>query len=188
MKNKKFYFYIFLLALLVLVAVFFIPKQNETRQNEVILKLNPLFECGENHKHQNIVWDMSPKEVSKIISIQKDEYRVPPSGSYVAYNSKSECVIAGRCSDLSFEFTDNKLNLMQFYFHIDDSIDTWFAEQVSFLREILGSEMDSVNNSGEMFSSEAYRWDFNDSSVQFAKMTTNSSGKKTIVLSIGKLN
>lgn len=183
--NKKYVPCIICLIFLLVGILFLFPTKRNNPQNEVIIQMNTLLECSEYHAHQNLIWDMSPDEVSKIISIQKDDYRI--SESYVAYNSESECIMNGRTGQLSFEFADNQLNLIQFYFQTDDCVETWFEEQIAQLRGIYGNEKESRNISNELLDGENYRWDFDDTSLQFAKMTTNKNGSVTLVLSIGKL-
>lgn len=181
--KKRFLFGI--VALIVLGYVFHVIQQNKkmAQQNEVMIQLSALLECGDEHAHAEVVWDLTPGAVAERIPIRKKSSRIAQGKA--SYSGVTDCRMDGRAGELIFHFSYGCLDLMQIVFEIDETAEEWFTKQVVSLRECVGQESERIGDTDGLYAGDAYTWYLDGTLLQLDRLIRNN-GEMTITLSVGK--
>lgn len=134
------------------------------------------FMNEENSKFQymNIEWNSSVDIVQKNLPFDINEVNIGSETSAV-YQSKETFDFEGNSGIASFEFTDGKLKTVKFDFsHLQDDYKKWFDNQYEKLTKIYGKETKSQIGGGELFDSQIYTWEKDDTILQLILLTGDS--------------
>lgn len=185
MKKKKF-LVILLIIIGMMVLVGIILFRNEDKN--YILSLKD-FKDGEVFQFSEIPWKASKEEAEDIIglSLLEDPHRTPAPEGIQFYISDKEYLLNGVRTNPSFEFHDDKLWIVQFYFDIEENSQEWFESIVEELKGLYGVETDKFENPNANISSRGYKWNASNTSLQIISMTGDNTHPQ-IVISVGILD
>lgn len=172
------------LIVIILCAALLIPKN--TSSKEIVLSLDALKK-DEQYQFEDLCWGMTVKEVCKQLpyTLRENTDRTISSGNIAFYQSSDVCTLDEMKSYASFEFHDDKLALIQFSFELNEESEAWFETQAEALTRLYGAESDKLENSSDTMRSIGYRWDTENTSLQFVLLSGDSI-HTTAVLSIGQ--
>ncbi|MBE5893444.1 MAG: hypothetical protein E7286_08675 [Lachnospiraceae bacterium] len=129
---------------------------------------------------------MSKKEAEDIIgsSLLEDSRRTPAPDGIEFYISDVEYLLNGMSTNASFEFHNDKLWIVQFYYNIDENPQEWFKSVIEELTALYGMETDKFTNTNGGTTNVGYKWDSNNTSFQIVSMM-NQAAHMQVIISIG---
>ncbi|MBE5868159.1 MAG: hypothetical protein E7293_04255 [Lachnospiraceae bacterium] len=187
MKKKSKIIAIISVIIVLLLSTAIIHLLQHKDSKDVILSLSS-FQSDNEYQYDNIKWQSSVQEVQKNLpySLERDTYRESGSDTIAYYKAKNKHILDGQSGAASFEFVKDQLKIVQLSFHLDDDADQWFEKQVTKLQELYGTEYVKSENSSEQLhlKSIGYRWDKNNTSLQFV-MLSGDNRNPSAIFSVG---
>lgn len=178
MKNKK--RVIMILGILIVVGIFIISIFG--RNTAIKLSLKDF--CQEDEfLYGQTKWGDSVEDVKQTFptALEIDTYR--SFGENVFYNAKKPFLLDGQKADVSLEFLNDQLQVIQFSFNLSDNSEEWVEKQIEQLQDLIGMEDEQYDNSAEPLPSVGYRWDTENATLQvvWIKGTDDTS----VIFSLG---
>lgn len=122
----------------------------------------------------NIDWNSSVEIIQEKLPFDIKKVDIGSETSSV-YQSEEAVDFEGNNGIASFEFVDGELKTIKFDFsHLQDEYKQWFDNQYKKLTKIYGKETKNQTGGGELFDSQIYTWEKNNTIMQLILLTGDS--------------
>ena len=179
MKNKKLVICIISIVAVLCVLFLILGAKGETKFALSELQVNGEFQ------YAKAAWGISVEEAEKSLSaeLEWDKNRSVANGNTMFYYSKKTLLMDGHKANVSLEFANDQLQLIQISFR--DSELEWYENQIKILQELYGQEKEKIESVLGSLLSQGYRWDTEKTSLQVVHMRDAESSKGRMIISIG---
>lgn len=165
-------------------ATFFISCTKSTDSGTASLDLSTMINSQKEYQYSAVEWESNAETVKKALAYEVEEAAgTPADGTDITaiYKSKGTLDLGGQKATASFEFNQDKLQMVKFDFNLSDDYDTWFSTQSAELTKLYGQCTDDVYSENGGMVSKGYKWETSKTTLQILLVTgENSSPAATI--------
>lgn len=162
-------------------------EKSNIKENDLSLEM---LKVDDEYQFNTIKWGLTSDEVAKLLSnkLEVDTAREPFPKGYTLYKSKSDYNLDGKICRASFEFQNEGLNIVQFNFQLTDQDANWADKQVKKLVQLYGAESEKIERENEEMhlKTTAYKWETDQTMLQFILMTSDSGEERVIIALVNK--
>lgn len=186
MNSKKYKFILIGAVVLALSLLgYFLISDQEVESIELSLEQ---LKSDEAYQFGEAEWGMSINELKDKLSctLIEDSSKSGAPQEYAFYKSKNPFVLDGQHGETSFEFHDNKLQIIKFSFNLDENHEEWYTAQIEELVKLYGIQSDKTEATPMGYNSVNHKWIAGDTMLQVTLMT--GEGKTPyVMIAIGKI-
>ncbi len=160
---------------------------NTQKEDSIELSLEQL-KSNEVYQYKEIEWGIDFNELKEKLSctLIEDSSKSGAPQEYAFYKSKNPFVLDGQHGETSFEFHDNKLQIIKFSFNLDENYEEWYTAQIEELVKLYGIQSDKTEATPMGYNSVNHKWIAGDTMLQVTLMT--GEGKTPyVMIAIGKI-
>lgn len=175
---------IIVLALIITLALCFLVF-NKKDNSDRVLSLGALKYKGE-YQYAGLEWGLSSSQVKRKLpfSIAERTEIEPLNEHYTIYKSESLFTLDGSSSVATFEFYDDKLQMISFDFQLDDNYMEWFEGQVAGLTDLYGAATKKTENSSDKSNIIGYIWNTDTTTLQMFLVASGENATIRIGISL----